>query len=70
MKKVSGNQHLHRRKGVYYYRRRVPQPLVKEIGKNFIQHSLNTKCLAKAKKLRALNDLKWDARFDRSLSGD
>ena len=61
---MSGNQRLHRRNSVYYYRRRVPQHLVKEIGTEFIQHSLNTKSLAKAKQLRALNDLKWDARFD------
>jgi integrase len=61
---MSGNQRLQRRKSVYYYRRRVPQHLVKEIGTEFIQHSLNTKSLAKAKQLRALNDLKWDARFD------
>ena len=61
---MSGNQRLQRRNSVYYYRRRVPQHLVKEIGKHFIQHSLNTKSLAKAKQLRALNDLKWDARFD------
>ena len=64
MKKVSGNQRLLRRKGVYYYRRRVPQDLVKKIGKKFVQHSLNTTSLAEAKKLRALKDLEWDARFD------
>src|SRR5262249_22439763 len=64
MTKVAGNQHLLRRNGVYYYRRRVPQHLVKEIGKQFIQLSLNTTSLPEAKTLRALNDLKWDARFD------
>ena len=64
MKKVSGNQHLLRRNSVYYYRRRVPQHLVKKIGKQFIQHSLNTTSLAEAKKFRALRDLEWDARFD------
>ncbi len=69
MKKVAGNQHLLRRKGVYYYRRRVPLHLVKEIGKKFIQRSLNTTSLAEAKKFRALSDLEWDARFD-SLKKD
>src|SRR5262249_62056192 len=64
MKKVSGNQRLLRRKGVYYYRRRVPQHLVKKFGTKFIQHSLNTTSLAEAKKRRALRDLEWDARFD------
>ena len=64
MKKVAGNQRLLRRNSVYYYRRRVPLHLVKEIGKQFIQHSLNTTSLAQAKKLRALKDLEWDVRFD------
>src|SRR6516225_9485752 len=64
MKKVSGNQRLHRRNGVYYYRRRVPLHLVKKFGKEFIQHSLDTTSLAEAKKRRALRDLQWDARFD------
>ncbi|MFZ0108116.1 MAG: hypothetical protein WAL01_01245, partial [Pseudolabrys sp.] len=30
----------------------------------FVQNSLNTTSLAEAKKLRALRDLEWDARFD------
>ena len=64
MKKLAGNQHLLRRNGVYYYRRRVPLHLVKEIGKQFVQHSLNTTSFAQAKKLRALRDLEWDARFE------
>jgi hypothetical protein len=42
----------------------VPQHLVKKIGKQFIQNSLNTTSLAEAKKFRALRDLQWDARFD------
>ena len=61
---MAGNQRLLRRKGVYYYRRRVPLHLVKVIGKQFIQRSLSTTSLAEAKKRRALNDLKWDARFE------
>lgn len=63
MKKVAGNQRLIRRKGVYYYRR-VPQHLVKKIGKEFIQLSLDTTSLTTAKKRRALRDLEWDARFE------
>ncbi|MGA7083108.1 MAG: DUF6538 domain-containing protein [Pseudolabrys sp.] len=35
-----------------------------KIGKQFIQNSLNTTSLAEAKKLLALRDLQWDARFD------
>jgi hypothetical protein len=69
MKKVAGNQHLLRREGVYYYRRRVPLHLVKEIGKKFIQQSLNTTNLAEAKKRRALRELEWDARFDALKKG-
>jgi integrase len=64
MNKVADNQHLLRRKGVYYYRRRVPLQLVKDIGRPFIQQSLNTTSLAEAKKRRTLRDLEWDARFD------
>jgi hypothetical protein len=64
MNKVAGNQRLLRRKGVYYYRRRVPLHLVKEIGRRFIQQSLNTTSLAEAKKRRSIRDLEWDARFD------
>jgi hypothetical protein len=64
MKKVAGNQRPLRRNSVYYYRRRVPLHLVKEIGEQFVQHSLNTTSLATAKKLRALRDLEWDARFE------
>jgi hypothetical protein len=44
--------------------RRVPLDFVKKIGKKFVQNSLNTTSLAEAKKLRALRDLEWDARFD------
>ena len=61
---MSGNQRLLRRNSVYYYRRRVPQHLVKKIGKESIQFSLKTTSLAQAKKRRALKDLEWDARFD------
>jgi hypothetical protein len=58
------NQHLQRRKGVYYYRRRVPLQLVAKFGKLFVQVSLHTTSLKEAKKRRTLLDLEWDAKFD------
>jgi len=61
---VSGNNHLSRRSGVYYYRRRVPNELVKPIGKTFIQFSLGTANLKEARKLRTAKDLEWDVRFE------
>src|SRR6266511_660708 len=64
MKTVSGNHHLVRRNGVYYFRRRVPRQLVKSIGCKTIQFSLGTTSLKEAKKLRAAKDIEWDARFD------
>ena len=57
------NQHLLRRNGVYYYRRRVPLHLVKKIGKKVVQVSLHTNSLKEATKLRTLRDLEWDAKF-------
>jgi hypothetical protein len=53
-----------RRKGLYYYRRRVPTDLVPVIGKPVIQYSLDTTSLQKAAKLRNLADVEWDARFE------
>jgi integrase len=64
MKTVSANNHLLRRKGVYYYRRRVPTHLVTVLGRKFIQLSLSTTSLAHAKKLRTVKDLEWDAQFE------
>jgi integrase len=63
MKPVS-DQRLLRRNGVYYYRRRVPLQLVEKIGRKVVQVSLQTTNLKKAKKLRTLRDLEWDARFE------
>ena len=40
---MAESHHLVCRKGVWYYRRRVPEHLVKAIGKTVIQHSLDTK---------------------------
>jgi uncharacterized protein DUF6538 len=42
MKTVSGDQHLLRRKGVYYYRRRVPIQLIEKLGRKFVQLTLHT----------------------------
>jgi len=56
-------QRLLRRNGVYYYRRRVPLPLVKKLGRKFVQVSLHTTSLKEAKSLRTLRDLEWDAKF-------
>jgi integrase len=57
------DQHLQRRNGVYYYRRRVPLQLVAKLGKKFVQVSLHTTSLKEAKKRRTLRDLEWDAKF-------
>jgi integrase len=64
MKAVSQTYHLLRRNGVWYYRRRVPGPLVQTFGKHFVQRSLGTTSLAEAKKLRAVEDLKWTTQFE------
>ena len=58
------DQRLHRRNGVYYYRRRVPVHLVEKLGKKVVQISLHTTSFNEAKKLRTLKDLEWDTRFD------
>src|SRR5215831_10089592 len=64
MKTVSGDQRLLRRKGVYYYRRRVPIQLIDKFGRKFVQLSLHTTSFKEAKQLRTVKDLEWDARFD------
>jgi integrase len=64
MKTVSANNHLLRRNGVYYYRRRVPTHLVAALGRQFVQLSLDTTSLTQAKKLRTVKDLEWDAQFE------
>jgi uncharacterized membrane protein YphA (DoxX/SURF4 family) len=69
---VSAQHHLTKRSGVFYYRRRVPQHLVESFGKTAIQFSLHTSSLKEAKKLRALEDLKWTTQFEtaeKSLNG-
>jgi hypothetical protein len=57
------NQHLQRRNGVYYYRRRVPLQLVAKFGQKVVQVSLHTTSLKEATQRRTLLDLEWDAKF-------
>jgi Domain of unknown function (DUF6538) len=64
MKKVSETHHLHKRSGVWYYRRRVPTPLVPIFKKNFIQLSLGTPFLKQAVKKRELLDVEWTKKFE------
>jgi hypothetical protein len=61
---LSQTTRLIRRNGVYHYRRRVPDELVAAIGRREIHRSLGTTSLTEAKKLRTIEDLTWDARFD------
>ncbi|MBS3650036.1 site-specific integrase [Pseudaminobacter sp. 19-2017] len=56
--------HLHNRNGVWYYRRRVPDTLIKSFGKSLIQHSLNTTSLQDAKRLRNALDIQYDLEFE------
>jgi integrase len=58
------DQHLLRRNGIYYYRRRVPLHLVNTLGKKVVQVSLHTTSFKEARKRRTLCDLEWDARFE------
>ena len=60
---LSQSARLIRRNGVYHYRRRVPDALVNTIGKREIHRSLGTANLNEAKKRRAIEDIRWDARF-------
>ena len=63
MSKVLKKHHLTSRKGVWYYRRRVPPHLIPVIDKKVIQFSLKTKDLNAATKRRPFEDIKWDAIF-------
>ena len=68
MEKVSDTHHLVRRNGVWYFRRRVPKPLVVALGKKIIQYSLDTSDKKDAKKRREIEDVKWSARFEALVS--
>ncbi len=61
---MSQTNHLIRRNGTWYYRRRVPLALVENIGSKFIQFSLHTTDLNEAKKRRAVEDIKTAHRFE------
>ena len=61
---LSQTTRLIRRKGVYHYRRRVPDAFVEMFGKREIHQSLETDNLTQAKRRRAVEDLKWDAQFE------
>lgn len=61
---MSPTYHLFKREGVWNYRRRVPTSLIPLIGKKTIQFSIGTSDLKKAKKRRAVEDLKADAQFE------
>lgn len=56
--------HLLRRKAVYYYRRRVPSDLIEVAGKDVIQFSLKTREKSEAKRLCRLEDVRWDQKFE------
>lgn len=60
---LSQTTRLIRRNCIYHYRRRVPDDLVAAIGRHEIHHSLGITSLTEAKKLRTIEDHKWDARF-------
>ena len=61
--------HLEKRKGIYHYRRRVPDELIAAIGKKTIKQSLKTTTIAEARKLRNLLDVRWDDEFQRAAAG-
>ena len=63
MKKVAENHHLHKREGVWYYRRRVPTHLLETFGKPVIQLSLRTTSKKVAIGRREVRDVEWSARF-------
>lgn len=61
---MSRTMHLMKRRGIWYYKRRVPERLVPVLGRTFVRRSLKTADRATAIKLRALEDVKTDALFD------
>ena len=63
-KPVTTRQHLIRRNGVYQFRMRVPPDVADAFGKTHVQHSLRTKNLAEAGRLRDLWYLKYLTEFD------
>jgi hypothetical protein len=45
------DKYLHQRKGIYYFRMRVPQDCIKQFGTPFIHKSLKTQSKVEAKKI-------------------
>jgi len=60
---VPDTHHLMKRKGAWYYRRRVPTPLVQTFG-NFIQFSLHTASKKLAIRQREMLDVECTRKFD------
>lgn len=57
--------HLLRRGTTYHYRRRVPLPLVERAGKREVVFSLKTSDLKEARRKRDLEDVKFNALFEK-----
>jgi integrase len=66
MRALPHSHHLIKRKGVWYYRRRVPKGVALRVDKPVIQYSLGTKDKGEAIKRREVEDLKWAARFEQA----
>jgi len=66
MSKVPKKHNLQARKGIWYYRRRVPKDLQEAFGKSVIQYSLKTQDFIEAAKLRNVYDVEWNARFEKA----
>src|SRR5262245_578732 len=64
MSKMPSTYRLLNRKGVWYYRRRVPPELIERMGMEVVSLSLDTKDLKQAQGKRELKDLEWSARFE------
>jgi hypothetical protein len=67
---LSQTERLIRRKGIWHYRRRVPNHLTKAVGRREIHQSLGTSNLKEARRLRTHQDLVWDSRFQTALGGE
>jgi hypothetical protein len=63
MKALALNLHLQKRNGAWYYRGRVPDRLIATGHPKYLQQSLGTTSLKRARQLRTIRDLEFDARF-------
>lgn len=64
MDEVADRNRLEHRKGVWYYRRRVPDDLVTAFGRQMIRQSLRTGSIKEAQKRRNILDVQYDAQFE------